>query len=398
MTSGAVTSSVGVRWDRLTVTMVLSFFVLVAGLSVGLVLGELRDELGLSGLVAAAHGSTFGVGLLAMGGFGVGLVGRVGRPVAFWSTCVVIVVGVTVLCLGREWWITLGGTAIAGVACALLVLLAPGIVADHHGDGWVNTFAAVNGVPGFAGIAFSLVVGAAIAAGISWRAPYLGVTLLFALALVLVGRRVHLPHGAPTGASAISLVRRAGTRRPFVDVVHAVLSEFPLGVWAVVVLKEVGGASGGAAAALGAVWGLSIMASRLALPRITALAGRWTGTLGYAAVAVGSSLVWLGPGLTVRVLGIVVAGLGTGPLYPLAVERLYAKVDADTVSLGAVTALASGVAITTGPLLLGILADVVGLRHAVLVVTALGVAGVLRSRPTTEPNERWAGRGAGSTG
>ncbi len=398
MTSGAVLSAVGVRWDRLTVTMVLSFFVLVAGLSVGLVLGELRDELGLSGLVAAAHGSTFGIGLLAMGALGVGIVGRVGRSVAFWSTCGVIVVGVTVLCLGRAWWVTLGGTAIAGVACALLVLLAPGIVAAPHGEGWVHTFAAVNGVPGFAGVTFSLVVGAAIAAGISWRAPYLGLTVLFALALVLVGRRVRLPGGAPPRASAVSLVRRSGTRRPFVDVVHAVLSEFPLGVWAVVVLKEVGGASGGAAAALGAVWGLSIMASRLALPRITALAGPWTATLGYAAVALGSGLVWLGPGLTVRVLGIVVAGLGTGPLYPLAVERLYAQVDADTVSLGAVTALASGVAITTGPLLVGILADVVGLRHAVLVVTALGVAGVLRSRPLTDPRGQRPGTGASSTG
>jgi predicted MFS family arabinose efflux permease len=398
VTSEAETRTVGVRWDRLTVTMVLSFFVLVAGLSVSLVLGELRDELGLSGLVAAAHGSSFGVGLLVMGALGVRLVGRIGRTVAFWSTCGVIVVGVAVLCLGRHWWVTLCGTAIAGVACALLVLLAPGIVADHHGDGWVHTFAAVNGVPGFAGIALSLVVGAAIAAGISWRAPYLAVTLLFALALVLVGRRARLPRGTPTGASALSLLRRAGTRRPFIDVVHAVISEFPLGVWAVVVLKEVGGASGGAAAALGAVWGLSIMVSRLALPRIAAVAGRWTGTLGYAAVTVGSALVWLGPGLGPRVFGIVVAGFGTGPLYPLAVERLYARVDADTVSLGAVTALASGVAITTGPLLLGTLADVVGLRHAVLLVTALGIAGVLRSRPNTEPPQLRVSGDVGSTG
>lgn len=371
-----------VRWDRLTVTMVLAFFVLVAGLSVGLVLGELRDELGLSGVVAAAHGSTFGAGLLLMGAAGARLVDRVGRVVAFWSTCAVIVLGVAILCVGRQWWVTLVGTAVAGVACALLVLLAPGIVADHHGEGWVHTYAAVNGVPGVAGVAFSLVIGAALAAGISWRAPYLGLTLLFALVLVVVGRATALPVGESTSVSSIALLREGNTRRPVFDVVHAVLAEFPLGVWAVTVLKEVGGASSGAAAALGAVWGLSIMTSRLSLSRLTRLAGPWTSALGYGAVAIGSALVWLGPGLSVRVLGLVIAGLGTGPIYPLAVERLYARVDADTVSLGALTAFASGVAITLGPLMLGIVADIVGLRSAVLLVTVLALVGIWTSRPT----------------
>lgn len=366
----------------MTVTMVLSFFVLVAGLSVGLVLGELRDELGLSGLAAAAHGSTFGVGLLLMGLLGVRIVGRAGRPLAFWTTCAVIVVGVAVLCVGRHWLVTLAGTAIAGVACALLVVLAPGIVADHHGEGWVHTFAAVNGVPGFAGIAFSLTIGGALAAGVSWRVPYLGVTLLFALALVTVGRGVHLPTSPPSDEVSIALVRLPGTRRPFLDIVHAVLSEFPLGVWAVVVLKEVGGASSGAAAALGAVWGVSIMTSRLLLPKLSAAAGAWSSSLGYGAVAIGSALVWSGPGLAVRVIGLVLAGLGTGPIYPLAVDRLYASVEADTVSLGAVTALASGVAITLGPLLLGVAADVIGLRNAVLIVTVLALAGVWRLWPS----------------
>jgi MFS family permease len=371
-----------VRWDRLTVTMVLAFFVLVAGLSVGLVLGELRDELGLSGVVAAAHGSTFGVGLLLMGAVGARLVDRVGRVVAFWATCAVIVLGVAILCVGRQWWVTLVGTAVAGVACALLVLLAPGIVADHHGEGWVHTYAAVNGVPGVAGVAFSLVIGAALAAGISWRAPYLGLTLLFALVLVVVGRATSLPVGESTSVSSIALLRQGNTRRPVFDVVHAVLAEFPLGVWAVTVLKEVGGASSGAAAALGAVWGLSIMTSRLSLSRLARLAGPWTSALGYGAVAIGSALVWLGPGLSVRVLGLVIAGLGTGPIYPLAVERLYARVDADTVSLGALTAFASGVAITLGPLMLGIVADIVGLRSAVLLVTVLALVGIWTSRPT----------------
>ncbi|MBP9054219.1 MAG: hypothetical protein KBF94_16500, partial [Ilumatobacteraceae bacterium] len=50
------------RWDRLTYSSALGYCLLVAGLSVGVVLSELRDEFGISGVVAALHGSTFGIG------------------------------------------------------------------------------------------------------------------------------------------------------------------------------------------------------------------------------------------------------------------------------------------------------------------------------------------------
>jgi MFS family permease len=91
--------------------------------------------------------------------------------------------------------------------------------------------------------------------------------------------------------------------------------------------------------------------------------------------------MWLGPSLAVRIAGLVIVAFGCSPLYPLAVDRLYARVDADSVALGAVTALASGVAIISGPLLLGVLADAIGLRDAVLAVTALAALGVYTSRP-----------------
>lgn len=379
--SAPVPEPTSFRWDRLTVTCALSFCLLVSGLSVGAVLGELRDELGLSGVVAAAHGSTFGLGLVVMGLFGLRLVARVGRPAAFWGTCVMIVVGVAVLCAGHSWPVTLGGTAVAGTACAMLVLLMPGIVADHHGPARVGAFAAINGVPGLAGVSYSLVVGASLAAGLSWRWPYLALTLFIAGLLAAVGVRAAIPTSAPSPVSALALVRRSATRRPFLDAVHAVLAEFPLGVWSVTFLKEVGGSSSGGAAALGAVWGLCLMVARLLLPRYVALTGAWARSIGFAAVTLGTVVMWLGPSLAVRIAGLVIVAFGCSPLYPLAVDRLYARVDADSVALGAVTALASGVAIISGPLLLGVLADAIGLRDAVLAVTALAALGVYTSRP-----------------
>ena len=70
------------RWDRLTYASALGYCVLVSGLSVGVVLGELRAQFHINGVIAAMHGSTFGVGLLVSGVWGVGVVDRIGRRTA----------------------------------------------------------------------------------------------------------------------------------------------------------------------------------------------------------------------------------------------------------------------------------------------------------------------------
>ena len=78
-----------------------------------------------------------------------------------------------------------------------------------------------------------------------------------------------------------------------------------------------------------------------------------------------------------------IVGFGGGPLYPLTVDAFYAKAgdDLDSVSMGAYCALASGAAVTIGPLALGVLADAVGLRWAILVVPALALLGAVTQRP-----------------
>ncbi|MFN8022347.1 MAG: MFS transporter [Acidimicrobiales bacterium] len=371
-------------WDRLTITCALSFCLLVAGLSVGIVLGELRDELGISGVIAAAHGSAFGVGMLVLGAFGSGFLARIGRPAAFWGSCVTITAGLVLLCTGHAWPLTLLGSSLAGVACSMLVLLMPGIIADHHGDRRGVAFAAVNGVPGLAGIAFSLIVGAVIGAGGSWRWPYALITLAFAVGVSIVGRGVAIPDAHAEPVRVLPLFRDRDVWVPWAHIVHAVLVEFPVGIWAVAYLKEVGGASSGAAAALGAIWGMFMFVGRMTLPSLVGRFGGWTRSICFALAAVGTLLMWTGPGLWARVAGLTIVAIGAGPLYPLAVERLYEREGADTVSLGFVTALASGTAVTIGPLLLGVLADAVGLRHALLFVPVLAALGIHTARPDVD--------------
>jgi MFS family permease len=356
---------------------------LVAGLSVGVVLGELRAEFGISGVVAALHGSTFGIGLLVAGVWGVRLVDRIGRRAALQYAATSIAVGVTLLCLGPAWPITLIGTAFSGGGGALLVMVMPGIISDHHGEHRATAFAAVNGAPGLAGLAFSLLIGGALAAGLSWRPPYLLLTAVFTAALAIVAWPVAVPAGERVGTFSLQPFRERAVLVPWLHIVNAVLAEFTVGIWAVTYLHEVGKASSGLAAVVASVFGIMMFTVRVILPSLLARFGAATLQLSFVTLGAGALVMCFAPGLPLKVLGLTIVGFGGGPLYPLTVDAFYAKAGhrLDSVSMGAFCALASGAAVTIGPLLLGILADAVGLRWALLVVPALALLGAITQRP-----------------
>ena len=373
------------RWDRLTVASALGYCLLVAGLSAGVVLGELRNQFGISGTITALHGSMFGFGLLAVGVWGVAVVDRIGRGRALRGAAFALMAGVVLFCTGPTWQVTLLGTAFSGAGGALLVMVMPGVINDHHGEHRAAAFAAVNGVPGALGVVLSLAVGGALGLGWSWRGPYLGISIGIAVLLAYVARPVGLPRSVRHGDFTLRHFTRRAVLVPWLFIVNAVLAEFTVGIWAATYLKEVGGASGGLAAALAGVIGVMMFVSRMALPRTIRVLGPATASACFGGIGIGALMMCFLPGLPAKVLGLVIVGFGGGPLYPLTVDRLYdtAGATVDSVSLGAISAMASGAAVTVGPLVLGVLADSVGLRWALLIVPALAVLGAVTQRPPT---------------
>lgn len=371
------------RWDRLTYSSALAYCLLVAGLSVGIVLPELRDQFHVNSVIIALHGGTFGMGLLVMGIFGVRVIDRTGRHLAFVLATIGMVAGVVLLCVGPVWPITLVGTVVSGLGSALLNMLMPGVISDHHGEHRAVAFAAVNAVPAVAGMAFSLVIGAALGADLSWRLPYLGLTAVITVVFIAVARPVRPPAGTRTGVFTLAHLRRREVLVPFLFIVNGALTEFPVGVWAVTYLRDVGHASSGAAPIIGIAFGAFMFASRMTLPRLLSRFGGWSLPLGFLLAAAGATGMCVLPGLALKAAGLGVVGFGGGVLYPLTVDAFYVRAGhtMDSVSLGAYTALASGIAITVGPLALGVLAELVDLRWAILVVPALGVLGAFTQRP-----------------
>ncbi len=378
------------RWDRLTYASALGYCLLVAALSVGVVLGELRAQFGLSGVVAALHGSTFGIGLLAAGVWGVRVVDRLGRRTTLQYSVIAMLSGIVMLCLGPAWPITLLGTALSGVGGATLVMVMPGLISDHHQEHRATAFAAVNGAPGLAGLAFSFVIGGALAAGLSWRGPYLAITAMFALALAIVAWPVDVPEGDRQAEFSLRPFADPEVRTPWLHIVNAVLTEFTVGIWAVTYLHEVGKASSGLAAVVASVFGIMMFVVRLILPRLLARFGEATTMLSFLTVGAGALIMCFAPGLPLKVIGLTIVGFGGGPLYPLTVDRFYGRAGhkLDSVSMGAFCALASGTAVTLGPLALGVVADQVGLRWALLVVPVLAAIGAYTQRPQSDARTR----------
>ena len=372
------------RWDRLTYSSALGYCLLVAGLSVGVVLGELREQFHISGVIAALHGSTFGIGLLVAGLFGVRLVDRIGRARALQLSAAGLAGGVVMFCVGPSWPITLLGTAFTGLGGALLVMVMPGLISDHHGEHRAAAFAAVNAAPGVAGVAFSLVIGGALSAGWSWRPPYLILTAAFTVALAFVALPVRMPVSKRAGTFSLGHFRDREVLVPWLFIVNAVLAEFSVGIWTVTYLREVGHASAGLAPLLASVFGVMMFATRIAIPTLLRWWGAATISYSFVIIGVGSTVMCLAPGLAWKTAGLVLVGFGGAPLYPLTVDHFYRRADhaLDAVALGAYCALASGVAVTLGPLALGVLADVVGLRWALLVVPALALVGAVTQRAT----------------
>ena len=371
------------RWDRLGVATGLSYCLLVGGLSVGVVLGELREQFSMSGIVAALHGSTFGFALLIVGTLGVALSDRLGRRRVLWTSSVSMTVGVAMLCLGGSWPITLAGTAVAGFGAALLVMIVPGLVSDHYGDARAAAFAAINGPPGIAALIYSLAIAAALALDKSWRVPYLGLMLIFAGVLAIVALPVELPGESRQGKFSLGHLRQRDVLVPWLFIINAVLAEFTVGVWTVTYLKEVGGASPGLAPLLGGCFAIGMAVSRLWMRHVIAVFGAATVSFGFIGLSIGALMLCFMPNLALKALGVLVMGFSAGPLYPLTVDGLYLRASSrvDSVSLGAFCALASGVAISIGPLMLGILADSVGLRWAILFVPVLALSGAVIQRP-----------------
>jgi len=268
-----------------------------------------------------------------------------------------------------------------GLFGSLLLITIQASLSDRHGERRVIAFTESNVVASICAMLAPLCVGGLQQAGIGWRS---GLWRMVALAagLAVAMYREPLP-AAGVGPAAAPGRRRALGRLPaaywayWLVIVLCVAVEWCMAFWGADLLATVAGLPRGVAATAVGFFYLAMIAGRVIGSRLAWIVP--TGRLLLAALgvaALGFPLFWLARAPALNVVGLFVTGLGVANLYPLALSAATGAAAGQTNTATARISLAAGLAILTAPLLLGGVADRVGIQGAYGLVLGLLAAAV----------------------
>lgn len=339
--------------------------------SVGTLMPFLRDELGLSYTIGALHMSALALGMVVTGFVGDQVAVFVGRGRAFWGGALGMSVGALGLMLGPNIAVTIPCALLIGVFGTLLVGSLQATLADHHGSQRTIAFTESNIAASILAAVAPLLIGLFQRTSIGWRGALLaGMLLLLGLAFAF-------------GRTAVPAIRTTKSERArqtlprrfwlfwFVMVI-AVSIEWCLTFWGNDFLRKVVGLAPADAATLMGIYFGAIVLGRIAGSRLARQMSDVQLLWSVIGVTIaGFPLFWLGTLPLINIAGLFLMGLGIANLFPLCLTIAVDAADGQTDAASSRAALASGSAILTLPLILGRVADAIGVRSAFVVVAVL---------------------------
>jgi predicted MFS family arabinose efflux permease len=354
--------------------VVASFALILNGL--GPVLLDVREELGLSRTVAGLHSTGLAAGVLLAGAAGERLRLRLGWTAIYWLGNALIVAGVLALAAGRAPAVTIPAALLIGFAGTLLLVMAPALLKDRHGPASGTAVAEAHATASVLGIAAPMAVGASLAVFESWLPAFLLVGLAVLPALGLLAPE--LPAGTSEGGPSRPAGRLPRAYWPWwTALLFAVAAEFAVILWAADDAHSRLGLSVGAAALAPSAFLAGMGMSRALGARFVGARPSHSLYTAAAVVATGGFALYHGTdAIAPSIAGLVVVGLGIGLLFPLSLATAMAVSPGVEAQASTRSAVASGVAIGTGPLLLGALADASSISTAAWIVPGLLACGI----------------------
>ncbi len=333
----------------------------------------LKEELQLSYTVSSLHFTAFAVGILLIGLSGHILIRRWGRWQALWIGAFGMSVSAVILLVGQSAPITIGAAFGMGLIGSLILVIVPALLSERHQEQRAVALSEANVIASLVSAAAPLLVGWFAPLPGGWRLA-LGLAALTPIALRLGLGKVTLPQSAS-------------------DQEHSASSKRPLPVlywiyWAALVLAV-------SVEFCMISWSADYLATSLSVPKVDAaqavslflggmILGRLTGSRlvnrfstprviigSILLAAIGFLMFWGTMTVTLSLAGLFVTGLGVASLYPLILSLAIGTAPDNSIQASARATLASGTAILTLPLVLGRLADMVGIRPAYSVVVIL---------------------------
>ncbi len=313
--------------------------------------------------------------MILAGLFGHLVVQRIGRRRALWVAATGISLGPILLLLGRTPLLTIGGAVIMGTIGSLTVVIIPSLLSDWHGELRAVAIGEANVLASTSSAAAPLLVGLSVSLAGNWRLA-LGIMAFVPILMYLNFRQVPFPASdAVTGQSPAR-----NTRLPLLYWIYwgaiflGVAVEFCMISWSADYAENILGLSkANAAQAVSLFLGAMILGRFVMSRLVERIAPRRLVLASLAITTVGFLLFWRSSSL-LALTGLFVTGLGVAGFYPLLISLALGAANNNTVQASARAALASGTAILTLPLILGSLADAVGIQPAYSVVIVLLLA------------------------
>lgn len=362
--------------SRLTIAayVMTGVFTLLLGF-IGPLMPHLRAELSLTYAQAALHTSGFALGMMAAGLVGDRVARLTGRGAAIAIGIVGMAAGLTLMALAPIAAVSIAGCFVMGALGTLLLVVAPAILSEVHGEHGSLAFSEQN-IVAYCGALFAPVLVWAFALSGQWRlVGVVGWVVLVLFALAFRGVAYPAPRA---GVAATSTTLPLAYWGFWALLAFTVATEFSVLVWSASYLETVVGLSRETAVLSTAVFPTAMVLSRIVgavLIRRVPIARLVLPSI--AIGFVGFMLFWKAPVPALGLVGLFITGLGVANLYPCGIALAMASAGKATGAAAARASLGSGLAIILAPLTLGALADTVGIQlayAAVPVLFALAVA------------------------
>jgi fucose permease len=326
----------------------------------------LKDELGLSYTVSSLHFTAFAAGILLVGLGGHPLIRRMGQWQALWIGAFGMSLGVMFLLAGRTPFMTIGAAFVMGLVGSLILAAVPSTLSEQHGELRAVALSEANSLASLVATAAPLVVGWAVLYTGGWRLA-LGAAAFTPAVMLLAFRRARPAATAAVPEDPALPVRPlpASYWVLWVALVHVISVEFCMIFWSADYLESGLGMPKVAAAQAVSAFLAGMILGRLAGSRLVQrFPSRQLVAASILLAGAGFLTYWQAGSVPVGVVGLFLTGLGVSNLYPLLLSLAIGAAGSNTIQASARATLASGAAILALPLILGGLADAVGIRPA----------------------------------
>lgn len=353
----------------------------------GLIIPFLRGEMGFSYTVSSLHSSAFAVGMIIVGATGDQIANKLGRRTTLWVGMLGVLIGSLLLLFAWHPWMTIGATFLMGTIGSLIMVISNASLSDQYHEQRTVAFAESNVIAGIYTLAAPILLGIASRSLPGWRAaPAVMVGYILLIYWLFQAVQPAASRQAKTTGWNKSTTRLPARYWRYWTVIGVgVAAEFCIISWAATFLEVNRGVTRENAALILSIFFLAMLLGRW----LGTMVVRWIDASRLLLIAIGLSALgflihWLAPNPTLSVAGLFVAGLGIANNFPLSLGLAIGAAPNQSDAASARIIIASGSAILTLPLLLGGLADRIGLWYAYpIVLPLLAVAALLvLTKPT----------------